>query len=174
LQVQPDSVEFHNSRGDVFAAQDNWAGAAEDYRAAVRLSPQAPTYRFSLAHALSKMGRSEEAKREYAAAFRMAPDWPEQTARMALQMCTHPDQAVRQRLSARAVQLAEQAVAADGGRRIDYLDVLALAYSEAGRFEEAAQIADLAIKLAEENGQPELAARLRERHADVRKRMPAH
>lgn len=171
LQIQPTSAELHDGRGTMSAMQDNWADAADDYREAVRLSPQTSAYRFPLAYTLSRMGRLAEAEREYAAALRSAPNWPEETARTALQMSTHPDRAVRLRLAARAVQLAEQANGARAGSRIDLLEVLAAAYSESGRLEEAIATVDKAIRIAEETGATDLAARLRERQDDYRKRM---
>ena len=72
-------------------------------------------------------------------------------------LATSPDDGVRDGL--RAVRLAERWLSMPetqrDGRR---LDILACAYAEAGRFEEAKHTADRAIAMAREADKPDLTA----------------
>lgn len=170
LRHRPGSAELHNSRGMVLAEQDRWPETAADHREAVRLSPQAPFYRLPLAHALSKTGRTAEANREYATALEAVRRWPVRSDRPAMNIATHPDPAVRLWLAARAVQRAEQADGTSGESQLGSLENLAVAYGAAGRFEETLAAADLAIRVAEEHGEFELATRHRQRRDSYRER----
>jgi tetratricopeptide (TPR) repeat protein len=123
-----------------------------------------------LAHALNHAGRTADAEREYASALKLAPDWPEKVARSAWQLATHPDAA--HRLRSRAVQLAEQASEARGGRSAELLDVLAASYAETGRWNEAIAAADRGATTAQASGQSDLAAQLRSRRDLYSERKP--
>ena len=163
LQLRPDDITAHTGLGNMMAARNRWTEAVTEYTEAVRLEPQAPTHRFALAHALARAGRAADAEREYATAVQKAPDWPEQAARTAWQLATHPDPA--RRLGGRAVHVAEQASEARGGHSAELLDVLAAAYAEAGRWGDAVAAADRAATAADTNGRPDLAVQIRTRRA---------
>lgn len=169
LSLRPESAELHNSRGAVFAAQGDWEAAAADYREAARLSPQAPLYRFPLAHALSRSGRAPDAEREYATALRLSRDWPKRSGPRAPNTRMRPDRTARMWQAAQAVQHAEQADGA-GASQLEALEELAVAYSGAGRTEETIATAQIAVRVAEGNGEHDLAARLRERLRNYRQR----
>ncbi|MGD0017607.1 MAG: hypothetical protein ABSC38_08860 [Verrucomicrobiia bacterium] len=61
------------------------------------------------------------------------------------------------RNSSEAVQLAERLHAITGDQQADTFDILAAAYAEAGRFNDAVQAAQKALDLAMAAGQHELA-----------------
>jgi tetratricopeptide (TPR) repeat protein len=134
------------------------------------LAPKVPAYRFAAAHAFARTGRPADAEREYAGALQLAPDWPETTARTAWEMATHPDPA--RRLGSRAVLLAEQASEARGGRSADLLDVLAAAYAEVGRWDDAVAIAERGASAAESGGRPDRAAAIRTHRDRYKERKP--
>ena len=75
---------------------------------------------------------------------------------------------------AEAIQLAERVCELTDRRDAACLDTLAMAYSEAGRFEEAVEAAEEAIAVAlTENGM-DLAAEIEERLVFYRKGRPYH
>ncbi len=69
---------------------------------------------------------------------------------LAVLLATAPEAGLRN--GAEAVQLAERACALTANRNPVMLTTLAAAYAEAGRFEEAIQTAQQAIKFAREAG----------------------
>jgi tetratricopeptide (TPR) repeat protein len=170
LQLDPGHSAARYGRGNMNATRRKWAEAVTDYREAMRLSPKSPLYRFALAHALDRAGRPADAQREYNSATELAPDWPEKVARSAWQLATDPDPA--HRLGPRAVLLAEQASEARGGRSAELLDVLAAAYAEVGRWEEAVAVADRGVTAAEAGGRSGLAGQLRSRRDLYKERKP--
>ena len=68
--------------------------------------------------------------------------------------------------------LAEQANELTGGEAPEYLDVVGAAYAEAGRFEEAAAIAEKAVKFAEKQNKKTYVRGLRQRLEMYRRREP--
>jgi Flp pilus assembly protein TadD len=66
--------------------------------------------------------------------------------RIARVLACSPDASVRN--GGEAVQLAERAVQGSGGGEAEFLDTLAAAYAEVGRFPEAVQTARRALDLA--------------------------
>jgi tetratricopeptide (TPR) repeat protein len=170
LQSHPEIAELYGSRGKIMAVQGKWPAAVADYREAARLSPANASDRYYLAHALSKIGEATESESEYLAAIRLDPKWPERAAASAWQKATARNPIERN--GAWAVQLAEQANEAREGRRPELLDVLAAAYAEAGRFEEAVATAERALRKAEEAGRKDFAAAIRQRCELYRRQKP--
>jgi tetratricopeptide (TPR) repeat protein len=72
---------------------------------------------------------------------------------LAFALATLPDAGLRD--GARALALAGEAVAASGGTSPDYLDTLAAAYAELGRFDEAVAEQRRALALVEGRGLPD-------------------
>jgi tetratricopeptide (TPR) repeat protein len=172
LQSHPEVAEIYGNRGKVMSVQSKWPAAVADYREAIRLSPRKASYRYYLAHALSKTGDAAGSESEYLAGIRLDPKWPERAAASAWRNAT--DQNPLERNGVWAVQLAEQASEAREGRRPELLDVLAAALAEAGRFEEALATAERAIRGAEKAGREDIAATVRERCEFYRQHKPFH
>ena len=160
IALHPEVAELYGNRGKILAAEGKWPAALADYREAVRLAPTKASYRYYLAHALSKTGEAAESENEYLAGIRLDSKWPERAAEQAWQGATDPNPVLRN--GAWAVQLAEQANEARQGQRPKLLDVLAAALAEAGRFDDAVATAERAIAVAEKAGQEDLAAAIRQ------------
>ena len=148
-------------RGETFAMLDRWEDAVNDYLQVVQLSPNAIPLYFCLAHALAKTGRQAESNQISAAALQRFPRWPESAAKNASKICESPNSKARDRF--KAICLAEEANAVTGGRRWEFLDLLAMTYAAAGQFEKAITIAELALQRAEGEGNTAPAANLRSR-----------
>jgi Flp pilus assembly protein TadD len=161
LKCDPDLDLAHNNRGEALQRQGRLESATASYRRAVALAPSSVTYRCNLAAALYETGQLEAARAEYAAASRLYPDWPAAANASAWALATAP--AREHRDGARALQYARQTCQATGGRDPRFLDTLAAAYAETGRFGEAVATARHALALAAEHphiAEP-IAARLR-------------
>jgi tetratricopeptide (TPR) repeat protein len=146
--------------GVVRARQGRTAEARARFLQAVELAPQNPRYRCGLAHALSEQGDPAAAARQYEEASRLAPQWVEAADQLARTLATHPE--AGQRDGATAVDLARQVCEATNSRRPEYLDTLAAALAETGRFGDAVATARRALELAGA-GRPELATAIRQR-----------
>jgi Flp pilus assembly protein TadD len=142
----PNPAVVDYNLGRALAHQQQWEEAVVCFRQAVGLRPDSVRMHCSLAQALQHQGRSAEADAEYQEASRLEPDWPEASAAEAWFRATAPDAGRRNGLL--ALELAEQACQAAGGREPRYLDALAAAYAELGRFDQAVATADKAVGLA--------------------------
>ena len=111
----------------------------------------------NLALTLEKLGRVSEAVAEYRETLRLDPDSPSVQRRLAWVLATDPDPSVRN--GPEAVRWAELAVAAKDFRNAQTVDVLACAYAEAGRFEDAIRTEEEAVALSLASGGPEATER---------------
>ena len=110
--------------------------------------------------ALAAEGRSAEALQRYDEALRSEPDLPEVLNNLAWLLATAKDDQVRN--GADAARYAQRACELTQFKNPLMVGTLAAAYAQAGQFEEARVTTKKAIALAEEAGNPELAAKNRE------------
>ena len=108
------------------------------------------------------------AVQQWQEAIRLKPDWAEMANNLAWILATSADPHIRN--GSEAVELAERACRSEaaspppaGSRLPDFLDTLAAAYAESGRFDEAAKTSGKALRLATGAGLDQLAAALRVR-----------
>jgi tetratricopeptide (TPR) repeat protein len=163
VRVDPGFALAHDNLGLVLALQGQADRALAAFREAVRLQPGVAKYLYDVAHALGAAGQAEAARASYREALRLDPNWPAAARRTAWALATRPDPAARN--AALALRLAEQACEATGYREAGYVDTLAAAYAEAGRFPDAQAAARQALALVSSADQPEryrsIQARLR-------------
>lgn len=88
------------------------------------------------------------------AALRVVPDFLPVLNEVAHVLAASPDPSVRN--GAEAVTLAQRAVELTGGQEAIYLDTLAAAYAEAGRFPDAIETAQRALRVATRQDQSQL------------------
>ena len=170
LAVHPNDEDVLSNRAKALSAQGKWKEASDDYRRSAQISPSSPSYQFYLAHALGKIGQTEESRQIYAFAVKRWPQWPLKVASRAWWMSTSPNPGDRANFW--PVCLAEQACEATGGNLPQFLDVLAAAYAESGRFEEAIETARRAIQQVDGVRNPAFFNTLRERLKQYEKHQP--
>jgi spermidine synthase len=146
LRCDRNFVDAHNNFGILLAQQGRSSEALEHFHQAVRIRPTFAKAHRNLGLTLEGLGRTSEAAGEYRETLRITPDAQDVEERLAWILATDPDSAVRN--GAEAVRLSEAANAATGGRDPHALDVLAAAYAEAGRFDDAVRAATRALDLA--------------------------
>jgi Flp pilus assembly protein TadD len=116
-------------------------------------------------------------KKDYATVDRVlteglavAPDSPQTMNALAWVRATCPDE--KRRNGQEAVRLAQKASDATRNSSFEYVDTLACALAEAGRFEEAEKKAGEAADLARRAGQQNIANEYEERRAMFKRKEP--
>jgi tetratricopeptide (TPR) repeat protein len=161
LQIKPDSFEAHNNLGVVLADQGKFDEAIAHYYEALRIEPNNTIANIQLALVWLSQKRTDKTIEHYQKALSLSPDSTLVLNNLAWILATHENSSFRD--GARAVQLAEKACTLSGYENAIFLDTLAAAYAEAGRFHEAVQAAQKASKLAVAEGRVELAKEIERR-----------
>jgi len=123
-----------------------------------------------LGAAYAERGQLAETIRHYREAVRIRPDFRTAANNLAWLLATARDPSLRD--PALAVSLAERAAALSSAPDPSVRDTLAAAYAAAGRYDEAARVAEQALRQAEGAGPPALAEQIRARLALYRAGRP--
>jgi tetratricopeptide (TPR) repeat protein len=186
VELDVQSAMALTNRGIVLQSLGRQSEAIESLRAATRAATGDARMHYNLALAYDRLGRPDDAEAGYREALRHDGEFAaavggvvqllvqkrqfdevekvlgqplRRATRQAAQdfawaLATRPDERLRD--GKRAVKWAEQVVAAPGGRTIEAYDVLAAAYAEAGRFDDAVKTITTAVQSAEQNQQVQL------------------
>ena len=148
LEKSNHGPRLQSTLGQAFEAVGNLPSALHHFRHLASLQPDGAGPRFRSGVVLLRMGQMKEAETEFIQGRRVQTEWPIAAAQVAWLLATHPRAELRH--GALAVQLARQAAdSARGQKAILYcLDVLAAAYAEAGKFDEATATASEALSIA--------------------------
>ena len=128
---------------------------------ALEIYPEHLNARYNLGLALWSLGKIEPAVQEYRNVLSIKPDWA--TAANSLAWILATDKRVEIRNGTEAILWAQVACQGAGRENPEYLDTLAAAYAEAGRFEEAIRTARESLTLARSTGDTDLAEELEKR-----------
>jgi cytochrome c-type biogenesis protein CcmH/NrfG len=170
IQIDPNYAEAYNNLGNTLQECNRVGEAIEQYRKAIQANPNYPQACFNLGNALVSLHELDQAIEQYEAAIRLKPDYVEAGSNLLL-VLNHLARvraaapAAAQRDGAAAMRLAQRACQLAGGQNPELLDTLAMAYAEAGSFDEAAATAREAVRLASAAGHNELAEGIRSRLA---------
>ncbi len=158
LQIKPDYVEACNDLAIALRQKGSVDEAIVLYQKALQLQPDYAEAHYNLAIALQQKGRTDEAIAHYQKALQIKADYAKAQNNLAWVLATCPQAALRN--GKKAVELAERAKALTGGEDPIILHTLAAACAEAGRFSEAVETAQQALRLAEAQSNPKLAGKL--------------
>jgi protein O-mannosyl-transferase len=172
LRLNPEFAEAHSNLANALLRQGKLAEAELECQSALRINPDSIETRFNLAEVLVAQGRTREASVQYQELLRRRPDWLPALGRSAWLLATDKDASVRN--GQEAVRLAERLCAIAGNQQAGALDVLAAAYAETGRFNDAVGAARKAGELATAAGQQELTRRIQERLKLYQSGLPCH
>ncbi len=163
IRINPNHVEAHYNLGNVFLEQGKLEKAAAEYERAISIKPEQFTdyiidhfntqinARINLGKVLLGLGKLDQAIANYEMVLKMAPDNTMATNNLAWLLATCPQDNLRN--GPRAVELAERICSATNYQTPTFLNTLAAAYAEAGRFKEAVETADKALTLTKsQNG----------------------
>ena len=127
-------------------------------RRALEVDPELRGGDRAIGLALEPVGRLAEAAAAYRAALARDPLDRIAALQLARLLAISPDASLRD--GARAVELCELACGEAGCQTPEEFDVLAMAYMEAGRRDDAVRTAQRAVELARERGDERLAAKI--------------
>ena len=165
LEMKPDFAEAHNNLAACLDRQGRMDEAILHYQKAVEIKPDYADAQLNLVEAhmnlgniLGQQGRMDEAMIHYQKALQIEPADPEVQNNLAWLLATCPQASLRN--GNKAVELARQANALTGGENPAILHTLAAAFAEAGRFAEAVETAQRALRLAGAQSNTKLAGQL--------------
>ena len=155
LKLEPTHADAHFNLGLAMAWQKKYERAIEHFNEALRTRPDWAEAYYYLGLAYARQGKYEQAIQNYKEVLQLEPDSVDPMNRLARILATAEDTKVQN--PAGAVRLAEWACELTKYEQPELLDTLAAAYAAAGKFSEAIETAEKAIRLAENAGQKELA-----------------
>jgi tetratricopeptide (TPR) repeat protein len=159
IKLQPYYADAYYNRGSVLFAKGRIDEAIADWEKTLQIQPSYADAHTALGNALLRKGSLREAITHYEQALVLAPEDPHCRNNIAWVLATSSDASIRD--GAKAIDLADVAVALSGGREPRFLRTLAAAYAESGRFSEALAAAQQAAAIARMQGKTGLANRLK-------------
>ncbi|MBW1772609.1 MAG: tetratricopeptide repeat protein [Deltaproteobacteria bacterium] len=161
LDFHPDNPNVHNNLGVTLLELRKFREAVEALNKALEIYPEHINARYNLGLALWSLGKTEPAVQEYRKILSVKPNWAIPANSLAWILATDRNKKLRNGIE--AVQWALIACKNDGRKNPEYLDTLAAAYAEAGRFQEAVRTARKSLNLARSAGDVDLAEEVEKR-----------
>ena len=161
FQKAPHSSRAHNGRGVSLARQEKYYEAAQAFENSLKLEPGNLKARMNFARTCHKLGWHRRAITQYRLILSADKNFEPALNNLAWLRATHQDPAFRN--GEEAVRLASRAADLTKRRDSALLDTLAAAYAEAGRFDQAVETMQEAIRLAGELNRTEELEKFRER-----------
>jgi tetratricopeptide (TPR) repeat protein len=158
LQISPDLAAAHINLGNALMQKGRVDEAITHYQNALQIGPDVATTHINLANALMQKGRVDEAIAHFQKALQIEPADPTVQGNLAWLLATCPEASLRN--GNKAVELARQANELTGGENPVILLTLAAAFAETGRFSEAVETAQHALRLAEAQSNTTLAGQI--------------
>jgi tetratricopeptide (TPR) repeat protein len=159
VEINPNYVPAYSDLGNALLRKGEVEESLAYLQRAVEIDPDYKPTRFNLANTLLQSGRGAEALAHLQKVLSLNPDDAEAEKNMAWVLATWPEDRIRD--GAKAVELAERANRSTEGQNPIIVVTLAAAYAEAGRFSDAIQTAEEALRLANDSGNVALAEGIR-------------
>ena len=171
ISLNPQLSDAHINLGSAMLSAGQPEDATLEFNRAVQCDPNSAEAHVYLGTAFYYgEGKVMDALMQWRIAIKLDPGFA-----LALSQTAHAlagSLAASDRNGAEAVKLAERAVELSKGREPVYLDTLAMAYAEDGRFTEALETARRALQIAEEKGESSLEGSLNEKISMYQSRHP--
>jgi len=158
LRLEPKKVDARNNLASALFTKGLIKDAIAEWQAALQIEPGKAELHNNLATAFLKQGRIAEAMAEWREALRLEPDKVATEISLAWILSTAPEDALRD--GHHALELARQANEASADHNLTTWRVLAAAYAETGRFEDAIHTAREGARRAQGGRQSSLAQQL--------------
>jgi protein O-mannosyl-transferase len=170
IRLEPNYADAYYNRGNVLFAKGRIDEAITDWEKTLQLQPNDADAHTCLGNALLRQGSLKEAITHYEIAVTLGPQDPHSRNNLGWILATSSDAGVRD--GAKAVDLAQQAVALSGGREPQFIRTLAAAYAATGQFPDAIAAAQQAAVLAAMQGKRQLANHVEEDLVLYRAQLP--
>lgn len=151
VRLNPRWPYAHDQLGVLLTTQQNYAEATNQLLQAVQLDPRNVEFRLHLARTFACANETQREVEQYREILKVDPEFLPALNNLAWRLATSPN--LQTWDGPQALQLASKMCRLTQTNDARSLEILAAAYSRAGRFEEAAQSAQKAIQLAERDGQ---------------------
>jgi tetratricopeptide (TPR) repeat protein len=162
LEINPQFAEAHSELGRLLVIEGQYDQAIEHLEKALAIKPNLLEAHYYLGSSLYfSQGRAQEALAHWREALRLDPNFLPAMNDAAHALAASPNAADRN--GAEAVRFAERAVQLSGARIPAYLDTLAAAYAEVGRFPDAVATESKALDLAAQQNRGPLVEGLKAR-----------
>ena len=172
LASGPTSPLIYYGLGYALVAQEKLGEAIEPLREAVRGLPRFWRAKSLFGFVLHESGEIEAAREQFRDTSRLEPQWMEIQNREAWLKATHP--ASDKRNGPQAVVLGQEVCRATENHDARFLNTLAAALAEVGKFDRAVATAELAARVAFANGNSNLAREVRDRLELYKSGRPFH
>ncbi|MEW6320705.1 MAG: tetratricopeptide repeat protein [Acidobacteriota bacterium] len=167
VALRPGEATAHFNLATALTLDGRFDRAVASYKAALAIKPDYASAHNNLGMVMAATGRRREAIAAFREAVRHDGSNVQAVRNLAWQLAVSPTSGPDE--IEEAVALAERAVRATGRREAHLLDVLAVAYAAAGRFDRARAVAGEALSL---DLDPGAAAQIRARLALYERRQP--
>ncbi|WP_198141383.1 tetratricopeptide repeat protein [Verrucomicrobium spinosum] len=147
IRLDPANVSALNNRGVLYLHTQQWDKAIADLSLALKLAPEHDSARCNRAQVFAGMGDWARAKSDYQEAVKLFPRDETSWMGLAILYGSCPDES--QRDGKLAVEAAMKAGELSQWKSAKSLDVLGIAYAQAGEFDKAVEAADKALALLE-------------------------
>lgn len=154
-ELQPDNALAWSRVGAAYLRMQRFEESLAAFERTAQLAPNSSQATIGVARSLRKLGKPAESIQRLHAFLQRFPNAVDVIAELAWMLATDPDDAVRN--GAAAAQIAERLqvlVAREHPNFPEYMDTLAAAYAEAGRFPEAVKVLEDAIRQLRLKGVP--------------------
>jgi tetratricopeptide (TPR) repeat protein len=146
IKLAPKDSAAYNSRGHAYYRLDQFDEAIRDYSLAIRFEPKNAAAYTNRGDAHCDRGAYAQAARDYQMAMKLDPRLGRAWQSAAWLMATCPQKQFRN--AKLALDAAQKAIEIDGSEDHLYLETLAAAQANAGKFEEAKQTITKVIEMA--------------------------
>ena len=157
IDLRPENAPAHDNLAKALLQKGQVAEAMVHYRKFLEIEPENVEARNTLGTALIQQGKLREAIGQWQDALAIQPENGNAASNLAWVFATCPEDSVRD--GRHAVELAEKALRISGGKIPMIYKVLAAAYAESGRFDDAIETAQRGAELASQSN-PALAGEL--------------
>jgi tetratricopeptide (TPR) repeat protein len=151
IEIDPQYADAYYDRGYAWGKKGDYDKAIADFTKVIEIDPQDVYAYYDRGYAWEDKGDYNKAIADFTKVIEIDPQHADAYNSLAWLKATCPDD--RNRDGKRAVEFAEKAVKLE--ETANRLDTLAAAYAEAGRFQDAIQTQERAIKLVEKEGETE-------------------
>jgi tetratricopeptide (TPR) repeat protein len=158
INVRPDNGPAHDNLAKALLKKGRVAEAMVHYRKFLEIEPQNVEARNILGTVLIQQGYVRDAIDQWQQALAIQPDNGNAASNLAWVFATCPEDSIRD--GPRAVDLAQKAMRIAGGKIPMIYRVLAAAYAENGRFNDAIEAAERGAELSNSQDNPALASEL--------------
>jgi tetratricopeptide (TPR) repeat protein len=159
VELRPDDSTAHYNLGNALQQTNRIDEAASHYTRALRAEPNLLEAHLNLGNIFLQEKREREALSHYGKAHAISPDSPKALNNLAWLLASASETQLRD--GSKAVELAGLANRFTNGENALILHTLAAAYAESGKFADAVETAQSALRLAMRQNEPALADELR-------------